>query len=53
MEPRQITQQGRKKKTNKRTSVEKAERTVRQYEAKVQRKRKGKKTIYIRHTVRL
>lgn len=42
-----------KKKKNKRTSVEKAERSVRQYEAKVQREKKGKKTIYIRHRERL
>ena len=52
MELRQITQQGRKRKTNKRTSVEKAERSVRQYEAKVQRKREKVKRQYIYDTQR-
>lgn len=40
-----------KKKTNKRTNVEEAERSVRQYEAKVQRKREKVKRQYIYDTL--
>lgn len=39
-----------KKKTNKRTSVEKAQRSVRQYEAKVQGKKEKVKRQYIYDT---